>query len=69
MKGKYNDLRFELKEILYVEYPECNMGFEIPANQSWFKNEDWIKKYPDARAIYKIIGQSPSLYVSKTKIK
>jgi len=67
--GKQNDIRFELKEILYVELPDCNLGFEIPTNQSKFNNEHWIKKYPNAHAIYKIIGQSPSLYVSKTKIK
>jgi len=66
--GKENDLRVDLKEILYVELPECNLGFEIPINQAWFTSEDWKKKYPNAHAIYKIYGQSPSVYISKTKI-
>ena len=67
MKGK--DLKIDLKHILYVESKDCNFGFEIPQNQSWFTDEDWKKNYPDAYAIYKIYGQSPSLYVTKTKIK
>ena len=66
--GKHNDLRVELKKILYLELPDCNMGFEIPPAQLWYSNEDWIRKYPTAHAIYIIVGQSPSLYVSKTKI-
>lgn len=68
ISGKNNDLRIELKNILYVELPDCNLGFEIPSNQSWFTDEDWKKKYPTAHTIYKIWGQSPSVYVTKTKI-
>jgi hypothetical protein len=69
MCGKENDIRIELSNILYVELPDCNLGFEIPQNQSWFTDEDWIRKYPTAHHIYRILGQSPSSYVSKTKIK
>jgi hypothetical protein len=69
LAGKNNDLRIDLKNILYVELSDCNLGFEIPSNQSWFTDEDWKKKYPNAHAIYKIWGQSPSFYVTKTKIK
>jgi len=68
-RGKQNDVRFDLKSILYVKLPDCNLGFEIPNNQSLFSDADWIKEYPTAHSIYKIIGQSPSVYVSKTKIK
>jgi hypothetical protein len=67
-QGKLNDLRVDLLNILYVELPDCNLAFQIPQNQEWFTNEDWIKKYPTAHAIYKILGQSPALYVTKTKI-
>lgn len=69
MFGKQNDLRVDLKNILYVKLPDCNLGFEIPNNQSWFTDEDWKKQYPNAYSIYKIYGVSPSSYVTKTKIK
>lgn len=67
--GKQNDIRIELSNILYVQLPDCNLGFEIPKNQLWFTDLDWIKKYPTASAIYKIVGTSPKNYISKTKIK
>lgn len=68
MNGKENDLRIDLKNILFVELPECNLGFEIPPNQSWFTTEDWINQFPTAHAIYKILGHDPYSYVSKDKI-
>jgi hypothetical protein len=66
--GKENDLRIELKHILYVELADCNLGFEIPPSQYWFTDEDWKKRYPKAHAIYRIVGESPSSYVTKNKI-
>ncbi|MBN1187334.1 MAG: hypothetical protein JXB49_33965 [Bacteroidales bacterium] len=67
--GKENDVRIDIKNILWVEMPDCNLGFEIPPNQSWFTDEDWKKQYPTAYAIYRIYGISPHSYVTKTKIK
>ena len=67
--GKENDLRIDLKHILYVELSDCNLGFEIPPSQIHFTDEDWKKEYPDAWAIYKIWGTSPSSYVTKDRIK
>jgi len=67
--GKENDLRIELKNILYVELADCNLGFEIPPSQEWFTDEDWKKRYPKAHAIYRIYGTSPSSYVTKDRIK
>ena len=69
MKGKENDLRIDLKNIILIIYSNCNVGFEIPPSQSWFTDEDWIYKYPDAYEIYKIYGLNPQSYVTKTKIK
>jgi len=31
--GKQNDIRIDLLDILYVELPDCNLGFEIPKKQ------------------------------------
>lgn len=67
-EGKRNDVRIDLKDILYVELPDCNLGFVIPPNQSWYTDEDWKKAYPTAHAIYRIRGISPHSYVEKRKI-
>lgn len=68
MKG--NDLRMEpLLNILQVVLPEVTMSFEIPPNQSWYTDEDWIKRYPKAHEIYRIFGYSPNSYVTKKRIK
>lgn len=67
--GKENDLKIELKNILYVKLPEVHLGFEIPKYQSRYTDEDWVKEYPNASAIYRIWGISPNQYVTKTRIK
>lgn len=66
--GKENDLRIDLKNILWVEMPDYTFGFEIPPSQAYYNDDDWKRKYPNAHAIYRIYGISPYSYVTKHKI-
>lgn len=67
--GKENDLRADLKHILWIDYLDSSVGFEMSPSEVSYTNEQWINKYPNAVRIYKIWGKDPYTYVTKDRVK
>lgn len=63
--GKQDDLRTNYSWIIQVEYPDCTVASECTEREY---NSVTAAKYPKALKVWRIIGISPEVYVSKEEI-
>lgn len=67
--GRENDLRYKVTPIIQIVYDNSIISCTMSSVEAKFTDAMWIKKYPEAREIYRIYGDSPTCYFDKVKIK